>query len=690
MAPQSRSLYPAILLAALTLPSGFSQVVAPKEPVMYTGKISPKRPQPPGLRLGKRPPRFGLSRLSAFESATIDFAATPPRTGVHRDLPAGILEQGQWTTTDEGRRVWRLEIASESSSSLRVFFDDFHAGDGKVWVYGADGYVDGPFSGNGIFNDGAFWSGLVQADSLVVEYEPAEDGDAIPFRLTRISHRVAPPSKQAEAPVLLRSIGLGGSPMNLGPLADDTADPAGACNLDVNCYPEWAGAAAMVGMVEIEINGQAGTCSGALVATRNNSLKPYYLTAAHCIPSEGEARSAQVFWKYEATQCRGAHPTDRGSLRSTTGANLISASSPLINGDYSLVLLRDIPSGVQFSGWDPGEPALASTVTGIHHPFGSHKRISFGSLIESQDVKVGDLEILAETNWTVSWNSGVIEPGSSGSPLFIAPGIAVGVLSWGRFLVVDGIIQPQCEVPYDERVGGYGRMSVIYPAVSDYLEDLPSTEVTPNPAELVFQVRNGVLTSTSPLTLTVNTASATAVKFNARADAQYIRLSANTGSTTSSNPARLQVSIDPTQFRNSGTFRSSVTLTQGSAAPRYVNVRVESVVDRSNVAVNIAPNPVYEQAPDASGMRYVFSVRLAEAAGVSTRLVSMKINGEDYSSEIDRLFGTSNIPASGAIEATIKANVPYVPSNQYLEFGGIDSNGQRWYRTVSVRFLPPR
>src|SRR5262249_59097431 len=59
------------------------------------------------------------------------------------------------------------------------------------------------------------------------------------------------------------------------------------------------------------------------------------------------------------------------------GAHLISAAGQE-SGDFSLILLPDVPSGVTFAGWDPGGPAVGGDVTGIHHPSGSWKRISFG------------------------------------------------------------------------------------------------------------------------------------------------------------------------------------------------------------------------------------------------------------------------------------------------------------------------
>jgi hypothetical protein len=37
-----------------------------------------------------------------------------------------------------------------------------------------------------------------------------------------------------------------------------------------------------------------------------------------------------------------------------------------------------VPSGVVYAGWDPSEPPFGAPLTGIHHPMGSYKRISFG------------------------------------------------------------------------------------------------------------------------------------------------------------------------------------------------------------------------------------------------------------------------------------------------------------------------
>jgi hypothetical protein len=58
--------------------------------------------------------------------------------GVSRDLPAGSLAQGEWSTTPEGKPVWRLSLSSTGAETLRVHFTGFHAGSGKVWLFGTE------------------------------------------------------------------------------------------------------------------------------------------------------------------------------------------------------------------------------------------------------------------------------------------------------------------------------------------------------------------------------------------------------------------------------------------------------------------------------------------------------------------------------------------------------------------------
>ena len=93
------------------------------------------------------------------------------------------------------------------------------------------------------------------------------------------------------------------------------------------------------------------------MATRDNSFKPYLLTAGHCIHSEAAARSLEVYWKYQTSSCSGPPPASRGANQAATlGAHLL-ASGSIKDGDYSLVLLQGVPNDVTFSGWDASQPA---------------------------------------------------------------------------------------------------------------------------------------------------------------------------------------------------------------------------------------------------------------------------------------------------------------------------------------------
>ncbi|MBI1790025.1 MAG: BACON domain-containing protein [Acidobacteria bacterium] len=433
----------------------------------------------------------------------------------------------------------------------------------------------------------------------------------------------------------------------------------------------------MVAHIVFEVEGWQAACSGALMATRNNSFKPYFLTAAHCVDSEAVARTVEAYWGYQTASCNAARPAGKGTLKSSPGSNLLAAGG-FGGGDYALLLLKDVPSGVLFAGWDPGDPGSGSHFTGIHHPRGSYKRISFGTRIADTNVSVDGVPAPGSSFYTVVWNLGATEPGSSGSPAFTSPGIVAGTLSYG-------LVSPEiCNLPV--KISGYGRFSLAYPAMQAYLEDLPSSVVSPSPATLDFHGANGTIAAPSRQTVTLTTQSRGAVSFNARADAPWITLSAVSGTVASGSPATLQISIDPTTLKTPRVYTSTVTITAGAAAPQFVTVRLDLRVDRSSVTASVSPNPVTQQEPDPEGARWFFELRLEEKAGVATRLTSIRIDGVDYSTRIADWFGSDRIPALGGIRAGLRMANLYVPSERYFELGGVDDSGQRWSETIVVPF----
>ncbi|HEV3334038.1 MAG TPA: hypothetical protein VG096_23790 [Bryobacteraceae bacterium] len=660
-----RSLGFAISLTALCAGLVGAQTLTRKEPAVYQGTDRAARvvARPPGIRLSlPKANEFALAPLSESETARLAEPGTLVKVGIHRSLAATALTAGAWVTTSEGGRLWRMSLRSPGSAGMRVEFRNFSVGNGSVWLYdGAE--VAGPYTGRGLFGNGQFWSATILSETVTVEYEPEAGraaASAPPFEISTISHRAntSMPHRRAFS----------------GAQATLTPDPAASCNLDPNCYPTWQPTMSMVSQLLFEENGSEYLCSGSAVGTRDDSFIPYLLTAGHCIHDEAAARSLETFWTYQTSSCGGAPPASRkSSTQSSVGGHLLT-SGPLPAGDYSLVLLKDVPSGVTFAGWDMGDPGVGSFLTGIHHPEGSWKRISFGDRIGDATVSVEGALAPANLYLQVNMDKGVVEPGSSGSPLFSSPGVIVGTLTYGP-------TNPDltaCEItPF---VAGYARFSNAYGYMHDYLENLPAALVLAAQSDLQFTVTN--LQASSPQTVTLTTQSPGQVTFKLRADAPWIQLSAITGTTSQKSPAQIQISLDPTKFDQPDEFSSTVTILSGAASPQFINVAVNVTSNQSNVQPVISPNPVIQ-----SGGLWNFTVRLPETGGSGTTVTAIKVNGTDYSSSIAGWFGSNHIDANGEIDAPLSATGRFPPGDQYFEFFGVDDNsGQTWYRTATVRF----
>ena len=131
----------------------------------------------------------------------------------------------------------------------------------------------------------------------------------------------------------------------------------------------------------IPIGTSSFLCTGSILNNTKEDLKPYLLTAFHCLLSSKEQASAsdlsqaQFFFRYENTTCGSNTPTSPVSM---IGCTYI-AGVPLENGvDGALLLLKGkIPDNLNayYNGWDRRNIAPQSGVC-IHHPQGDVKKIS--------------------------------------------------------------------------------------------------------------------------------------------------------------------------------------------------------------------------------------------------------------------------------------------------------------------------
>jgi outer membrane protein assembly factor BamB len=358
--------------------------------------------------------------------------------GVVRTLPFAldpVTDSAEYSTAEGGVKV--ASVVSEGALYVRLHFKNFSLPAGaRVFVYSAANpdFFFGPYEGRGPWNDGTFWAPALPGDQVVIEYtSPLGSRGLAPFTVSQIAH-----------------------------LYKDTppiGEPAGACNLDV--APAWTEVAKSVGMLQFVTGGLVALCTGTLLNDSNTNIDHYVLTSNHCINSQAEAQSAQIFWNYNSGETPG------GS--SSFGADLKVSGTA---SDFSLLRFGGVIPGLFYSGWDANPVATSTGVTGIHHPSGSHKRISFGATNANCPSWLGALC----PNFTgVTWNQGVTEPGSSGSGIWTGAGDAassklVGTLTGG---------ESSCSNPSGSDY--YGRFSVTYPNVSAFLNGTNCvTSISPN------------------------------------------------------------------------------------------------------------------------------------------------------------------------------------------------------------------
>jgi hypothetical protein len=106
----------------------------------------------------------------------------------------------------------------------------------------------------------------------------------------------------------------------------------------------------------------------------------------------------------------------------------------------------------------------------------------------------------------------------------------------------------------------------------------------------------------------------------------------------------------------------------------------------SAVVVSVEPSPVYEQAPDADGYTWFYTVRVSETAGTATTVKSFTIDSDDYSDSIADWFGSASLPAKGTLSVNLRSKNLDVPSDHVYAFAGVDASGQTWAKQISVSF----
>lgn len=306
----------------------------------------------------------------------------------------------------------------------------------------------------------------------------------------------APPSAEA---VRVRDVShLFTDPFAVGPAGPD-AEPAApqakllACHQNFSCStdPAVSGSGAAISkMIITGADGSSSVCTGSLLNDTGN-VGRYYATAYHCVGTAAEASSLQYQWFFE--QACGAN-TIAPAFTTTQGGQLLRADS---QNDFTLLRVTgSIPPGVTKLGWSSSPLSDGTPAFGIHHPAGAPKALSIGvaSGRGTRSAKLPNGDLLTVNARNIQWQSGITEPGSSGSPVMTGNGVFRGSLSMVPR-------EQSCSAP---RFGYYSDFSLAYPRVREWLN--PAAAQADDYPDTAAQAASGAALDTAFLKVSLDSA----------------------------------------------------------------------------------------------------------------------------------------------------------------------------------------
>jgi len=363
--------------------------------------------------------------------------------------PPDLMRQIRWSRQPDGSHIGAIELRSKDAKSLRVrFTGDFGRNGEELRVYDPKGgSAFGPYSLPMMDEEGNWWTTIIFGDRIGLEfYVPAE---------------VDKPQLPEISGIVYNFEGYDAI------IGDSEFHPAGCAHRDVACEADWRDTEArgVCMLATVLANGNvSGFCSGATLNRNPSDFAPVIMTANHCVGTQASANATAFVWNFQNTTCNGT-PPNPNTLPRSTGSILLKRHA---GSDWNLLGSYEQLGTNFYLGWtSSGSWSSGSAATGIHHPGGTFKRISFGSLLQADDdrcfcpagVTTCDTNqgcFLADV-WSVSYTTGFTAPGSSGSPLMDGNRQVRGTLSGG---------------PNDCATSRYGRLSDAFVNVRYYIFEM--------------------------------------------------------------------------------------------------------------------------------------------------------------------------------------------------------------------------
>ena len=316
------------------------------------------------------------------------------------------VKDGKWNQLG-GMRIWQIGFSASDASSLNFLISDLNLPiKSEMFILSKNGrIIHGPITPDVVF-DHVYASDIIESNDAIIVVKCNKDN------YNQFSINVNGVCQGIPKPIETRDFG-----------------DADSCNYDVNCAvgAGWENERDAVALV---IENGMYYCSGSLVNDQCQDLRPFFLSAFHCLDinknnqideSEKNLSNYVYRFKFEA-----GTPTCPGNSTGTQGTWIVYSGAAFRAANYATdFALAELYGSIKnqpriaLAGWDRRN-ITPQTTTIIHHPAGDAKKITFDYNPAQQTT------IYGRQCWWLQIDDGATIGGSSGSPYFNQNGRIVG------------------------------------------------------------------------------------------------------------------------------------------------------------------------------------------------------------------------------------------------------------------------